>query len=317
VQEEIARSIAQALRITLSPQEEKTIARKPTENLQAYDYYLRGRNYARRENLEFAMQMFEHAVKLDPDFALVYCAMAEVCGEEYELHEKDPRWLEKGTKCADRAIALDPQLAEALAARGQLLYVQNKYDEAIVLAKKALERKPDCDGAYRVLARALFSSGRFQEAADIADRAIEAAGDDYNIFPPLLNSVSALGDKERARKLRERTVVALEHQVELVPEDVRARSLLAASYADLGRSREAVAELEKAVAMRPKDPNTIYNAACSYGCLNMKEEALAMFRRAVEVGWSNPDWAQRDSDLACIHNDPEFKRIIAEKLHRG
>ena len=68
VQEDIARSIAQALRITLSPQEEQKIAQKPTDNLQAYDYLLRGRNYARRENLEFAMQMFERAVQLDQRF---------------------------------------------------------------------------------------------------------------------------------------------------------------------------------------------------------------------------------------------------------
>src|SRR5437667_294608 len=72
VQDDIARSITQALRISLSPQEEKTIARKPTENLQAYDYLLRGRSYTRRENLEFALQMFEHAIKLDPDFALAH-----------------------------------------------------------------------------------------------------------------------------------------------------------------------------------------------------------------------------------------------------
>src|SRR5450432_3373133 len=101
VQEEIARSIAQALRITLSPQEEKTMARKPTENLQAYDYLLRGRSYARRENLEFAMQMFEHAIRLDPDFSLAHAGIAQVCGMQYELHGKDPRSLEKGILAAD------------------------------------------------------------------------------------------------------------------------------------------------------------------------------------------------------------------------
>ena len=72
IQEEIARSIAQALRITLTPQEEKTIARKPTENPQAYDFYLRGRSYTRRENMDYALQMFEQAIQLDPNFALAH-----------------------------------------------------------------------------------------------------------------------------------------------------------------------------------------------------------------------------------------------------
>src|SRR2546429_1215624 len=93
VQDDIARSITQALRISLSPQEEKTIARKPTENLQAYDYLLRGRSYTHRENLEFALQMFEHAIKLDADFALAHAGIANVCGMLFELHGRDPRWI--------------------------------------------------------------------------------------------------------------------------------------------------------------------------------------------------------------------------------
>jgi serine/threonine protein kinase/Tfp pilus assembly protein PilF len=317
VQEEIARSIAQALRITLSQQEEKTMARKPTENLQAYDYLLRGRSYARRENLEFAMQMFEHAIRLDPDFSLAHAGIALVCGMQYELHGKDPKTLEKGKQAADRAVALGPQLAEALAGRARIFYAQNKYEDAIEWAKKAVDRKQDCEGAYSVLLRAYFASGRYQEVADLCDRAVEAVGDDYNVYPPLVNSFAALGDPEASQKMREKAVVALQHQVELAPEDVRARSLLAVQFGALNRVKEAVAELEKTVAMRPKDPNTLYNAACTYGIVNMKEEALLMFRRAVESGFSNPDWAARDNDLACIHDDPEFKRIISQDLHRG
>jgi serine/threonine protein kinase/cytochrome c-type biogenesis protein CcmH/NrfG len=317
VQEEIARSIAQALRITLSPQEEKTMARKPTENLQAYDYLLRGRSYARRENLEFAMQMFEHAIRLDPDFSAAHAGIAQVCGMQYELHGKDPRSIEKGTLAADRAIALEPQLAEALAARARIFYAQNKYDDAIEWAKRAVDRKQDCEGAYSVLLRAYFASGRYQEAVELSDRALEAAGDDYNVYPPLVNCFEAVGDPEASRKMREKAVVALQQQIELVPEDVRARSLLAVQFGALKRVREAVNELEKTVALRPKDPNTLYNAACTYGIVEMKEEALLMFRRAVESGFSNPDWAARDSDLACIHDDPEFKRIVSQDLHRG
>jgi serine/threonine protein kinase/cytochrome c-type biogenesis protein CcmH/NrfG len=317
VQEEIARSIAQALRITLSPQEEKTMARKPTENLQAYDYLLRGRSYARRENLEFAMQMFEHAIRLDPDFSLAHAGIAQVCGMQYELHGKDPRSLEKGILAADCAVALEPHLAEPLAARARIFYAQNKYQDAIEWAKRAVDLKADCESAYSVLLRAYFASGGYKEVAELSDRALEAAGDDYNVYPPLVNSFAALGDPEASRKMREKAVIALQQQVELVPEDVRARSLLAVQFGALNRVREAVSELEKTVALRPKDPNTLYNAACTYGIVNMKEEALLMFRRAVESGFSNPDWAARDRDLACIHDDPEFKRIVSQDLRRG
>jgi non-specific serine/threonine protein kinase len=310
VQDDIARSITQALRISLSPQEERTIARKPTENLQAYDYFLRGRNYTRRENLEFAMQMFEHAIQLDPNFALAHAGIANICGMQFELHGRDPRWIEKGVAAADRAFELDPQLPEALAGRARLFHVQQKYDQAIKDARMAIELKPDCESAWDILGRALFSSDRWQEAADLVERAIEAAGDDYNVHIPYLNAVLALGDKERARKLTERHIPVLEQQVDTVPEDVRARILLSSRYASSGRKSDAAQQLEKAVAMRPNDPNTLYNAACTYGVLEMKEEALNMLKRAAETGFSDLQWASRDPDLSSLHEEPEFKRLL-------
>jgi hypothetical protein len=85
------------------------------------------------------------------------------------------------------------------------------------------------------------------------------------------------------------------------------------NYARAGKGPEAVAETEKAVALRPWDSLTLYNAACTYGVLNMKQEALATFRWAIEAGYRNPQWAARDKDLACLHDDPEFARLINEQ----
>src|SRR5688500_9730652 len=98
VQDEIAHKIAAALRITLSPQEQQALSAKPTEDLQAYDLYLRGRNYARqvgRQDLMFALQMFENAVALDPDFALAHAGLANVCAEYYYHFERQQQWLDR------------------------------------------------------------------------------------------------------------------------------------------------------------------------------------------------------------------------------
>ena len=313
VQDDIARSISQALRISLSPQEEKTIAQKPTQNLQAYDYFLKGRNYTRRENLEFAVQMFEHAIRLDPNFALPHAGIASVCGMQFELHGRDPRWIEKGLAAANRAFELDPQLPEALAARARIFLAQKSYDEAIKFAYKAIERQRNCDGAWDVLGRALFTADRWKEAAEMADRAIEASGDDYNVYIPYINSLSAMGETERANMLRQRLISVLEQQIDMVPEDVRARILQAGNYAYFGNKNGAAQQLEKAVAMRPNDPNVLYNAACTYGLLEMKVEALAMLKRAAETGFSDMEWVSRDTDLACLHGDPEFERLMEGK----
>jgi len=270
---------------------------------------LRGRSYARRENMDFALQMFEQAIKLDPNFALAHAGVANACGLIYELRERNQQWMDKGFASCDRAAALDPQLAEVAVARGRLCYAQKKHDDAIRYALAAIERRSDCEGAYNVLGRAYFASGRFREAAELTDRALEVNGDDYNVYIPYLNSLERLGERHRAQQLRERLSAALERQLELVPEDVRARILLAANYANTGKEDDAIRHLQTAVALRPGDGSVLYNAACTYGVLQKKAEALDTLKRARDAGYGNLEWAARDPDLACVRDDPEFKRI--------
>jgi non-specific serine/threonine protein kinase len=309
VQDEIARKIAQALRITLSPQEEAHIAQKPTEDLQAYDYFLRGRNYLRLENFEFALQMFEQAVQRDVNFALAHAGIANVCGLMYELREKHPKWIERGLASCERAMALEPGRAEVLSARARMYYAQQKYEDSAAYARLAIERKPDCEGAYNILGRAYFASDRFEEAAMIVEQALEANGDDYNTYIPYRVSLERLGRKAEALKVRERQTRALERQLELVPDDVRARILLSVGYAHVGRTDDAIAQLQRAVQLRPNDGNTLYNATCVYGILNRKADALEMLARAIKSGYANFDWVKRDPDLAGIKDDPEFQRL--------
>jgi serine/threonine protein kinase/Flp pilus assembly protein TadD len=314
IQEEIARSIAQALRITLTPQEEKTIARKPTENPQAYDFYLRGRSYTRRENVDYALQMFEQAIQLDPNFALAHAGIAHLCGLIFEIREQNHKWIERGLAASDRATALAPDLPEVLVAHARLFYAQKKYAEAAMLAQRAIERKPDCEGSWNILGRAYFASSRFEEAAALVERAIEYNGDDYNTYIPYDQSLERLGRKTEADHLRERMVKVLRQQLERVPEDVRARILLAVNLARPEHDPdEAIRHLQTAVALRPGDPNTLYNAACTYGVLGRKAEALETIKKAFAAGYGNKNWAANDSDLACLHDDPEFQKLVGLK----
>jgi non-specific serine/threonine protein kinase len=312
IQEEIARSIAQALRITLSPKEEKIIATKPTENLQAYDFYLRGRSYARQLSLEYAIQMFEQAIRLDPDFALAYAGLANACGQYHEWREQHARWIEKGLAACERGLALQPNLPELLVAYARLAFAERKYEEACRYAEEAIQRKPDCEGVYDVLGRALFASGQSRKAADLADRAVAVNGDDYNIFPPYLNALRTIGRTAEAAAHEDRWIQVLQRQLELVPEDVRARIFLANLYARRKTDDLAVRELEMAVTMRPKDSNILYNAACTYGIMEKKSNALTLLKRAREAGYSNLVWALRDPDLACLHDDPEFRHLVGD-----
>jgi serine/threonine protein kinase/Tfp pilus assembly protein PilF len=315
VQDEMASKIAQALRITLTPQEQQAIAQKPTENTQAYDCYLRGRSYTRRvtrTDLEFAIEMYEKAISFDSRFALAHAGLALVCALFYEWHEQNPRWIERGLAACEHALALEPQLPAALAARARIAMAQRKYDEAIEYALRAIERKPDSESAYWTLGGAYFCSDRFQEAAAISDRAVEFSGDDYNVYVPTTLALERVGQVESARALRLRQIKALEQQLELVPEDVRARILLAVQYAFFGREAEAARELQIATVLRPKDANILYNAACVYGIMKKKVEALALLKRAKDAGFASIDWAARDPDLACLRDEPEFKSMLGK-----
>ena len=311
IQEEIARSIAQALRITLTPQEEKTIARKPTENPQAYDFYLRGRNYTRRENYDYGLQMFEQAIELDPNFALAHGGIAHLCGLIYEVREQSQKWIERGLAACDRATALAPDLPEILVARSRMSYAQKKYEESAMLAQRAIERKSDCDGAWNILGRAYFASGKFEEAAALTERALEANGDDYNTYIPYHQAQERLGHKKEGEAVRKRMTVILRQQLELVPEDVRARILLATQLANSSQdAEESIRHLQTAIALRPGDANTLYNAACTYGVLKKKAEALDTLKKAVAAGYGNLNWAAKDSDLICLQDVPEFRALV-------
>jgi tetratricopeptide (TPR) repeat protein len=320
VQDEIASKIAQALRITLSPQEQQEIAAKPTENLQAYDLYLRGKSYARRrqlQDMDFALQMFENAVILDPNFALAFAAIANVCAQNHYYYGHDPVWMDRATKASQTAAALRPDLPEAQVAQAWMLYANQRFDEALTLVRKAIGRKRDCEGGYYLLGRTLFSAGRYQELVDNAEAAIEAGGDDYNVYIPILNAVGALGKQDLLRNWRLRSSAALEEHLHQVPEDARARMILAGNLAAQGRDDEAIRETNFAVKLRPHEANVLYNAACVFCLLKKEPEALEILRKAWDAGYKDAEWARRDPDLAALHDDPEFQRLYPESAKAG
>jgi tetratricopeptide (TPR) repeat protein len=102
----------------------------------------------------------------------------------------------------------------------------------------------------------------------------------------------------------------LRKQLELVPEDVRARVLLATNLAASGDAEESIRHVQTAVALRPNDGNTLYNAACTYGVLGRKVESLETLKKAIASGYGNLNWAARDSDLDCLHDHPEFQKLV-------
>jgi serine/threonine protein kinase/Flp pilus assembly protein TadD len=316
VQDEIARKIADALRIKLSPQEQEALAAKPTDNLQAYDLYLRGRSYARRltrQDLEFALQMFENAVTQDSNFALAYAGIANVCAYYHAHYAREPVWMDRARVAAERAMMLQPDVPEVMVAQGWILYAKSQYDEMTAIVRNVIARKRDCEGAYYLLLRGLYASGRYQEVANVAEEAIDASGTDYNVYVPIMNSLGELGKKDALRNVRLRAIQAFEGHLRQVPEDARARILVAAYYAAEGREDDAMREANLAMLLRPNEASVHYNAACTFCLMNKKAEALDALAKAWRAGFTDADWARRDPDLAILRGEPEFEKLYPEK----
>ncbi len=274
VQDEIARKIAEALRIKLTPQEKEALAAKPTESLQAYDHYLRGRSYARRltrQDLEFALQMFNDAVAQDPDFALAHAAIANACAYFFCHYDREPSWIDRARAASEKAVALRPDVPEVMVAQAWILYSRGEYQDAARILRSVITRKRDCEGAFYLLLRCLFANGQYQEVASLAEEAIEASGTDYNVYVPILNSLGALSKKEAKSNIQQRAIQALEAHIREVPEDARARSLIASDYAEIGRTEDAKREATMAITLRPNESSILYNAACTFCSLNLTE----------------------------------------------
>ena len=316
VQDEIARKIAEALRVKLSPQEQQALAAKPTANLQAYDVYLRAKSYARRltrQDSEFALQMYESAVAQDPNFALAYAAIANVCAMYHYNYERGASWIDRARAAAEKANALQPDLPEARVAQAWILYARGEYEDAQRVVRAVVDRKPDTEGAYYLLLRSLFAAGDYLEIAKIAEQAVEASGNDYNVFIPISNALSALGKNDALKSTRYRQIQVFEAHLRQVPEDARARILLAGAYADEGRGEDAVREASLAMVLRPNEATVLYNAACTFCALGRRSDALDALGKAWRAGFRDADRARRDPDLAVLHDDPEFEKLYPEK----
>src|SRR5258705_3638755 len=312
VQDEIAEKIAAALRITLSPQEQQALSAKPTEDLQAYDLYLRGRNYARqvgRQDLQFALQMYENAVALDPDFALAHAGLANVCAEYYYHFERQQKWIDRAIAATRKASAKGHDAPEIQCAEAWVMFADGRYGEAVDKIRMALSRNPDHDGGYYLLGRALFAAGRYQEVLDIMEEALKHSGENYNITVPIHNALGALGKRDALKNYLHREIAIYEAHLKKVPEDARARVLLAGDYATQGRLEDAKREADMAMALRPDDTMILYNTACVFGAMNKTGEALIAIKKAWEAGFRDPIWTRQDPDLALLHGDPEFERL--------
>jgi serine/threonine protein kinase/Flp pilus assembly protein TadD len=314
VQDEIARSISQALRIKLSPQEEKAIARKQTDNPQAYDYYLRGRQFFyqfRRKSFDFARQMFARAIVIDPQYARAYAGVADCCSFLYMYWDSTEDNLNEAEAASRKALELDPELAEAHAAGGIALALKKKFDEAEKEFEAAIRLDPKLYEAHYFYARTAFQRGDLVKAAQFYEKASSLNPDDYQAVSLLVGVYHGLGREAEAEATQLRAIQLTERHLERHPEDARALYLGAGILARMGQTEKGYEWARRALAIEPNETSILYNVACVYALLGRTEDALSCLGKVMEHGIFFKNWAAKDSDLDSLRSDPRFHALLS------
>ena len=175
IQDEITHAIVEQLKVKLLPQEKKSIEQAPTENVEAYTFYLRGRDFQIRYSkryFELARRMFAKAIELDPNYARAYAGIAHCDSWLYMVYQVDVS-LEGILETAAKALTLDNKLAEAHTARGVALAAVRKFDEANAEFERALTLDPNSFEAHFLYARPAFMQGKIPRAVELLERAAE------------------------------------------------------------------------------------------------------------------------------------------------
>jgi adenylate cyclase len=312
VQDEIAKAIVGQLKVKLLPEEKKAIEQAPTENVEAYTLYLRGREYyyiASRAHHVMAKQNFAKAIELDPNYARAYAGIA-VCDSRLRTHYGVDIPAEDILATAGKALAIDPNLAEAHAVQGFALAVCDRRAEAVAAFEQALALDANCYEANRFYAEFCVTEGQFDLASRLFIRAMEAKPADC--VPPimLVNIFRSLGQQEQAESYARIGIRKAEEELKLHPENANVACLGAIVLAFLGERDQALEWLTLSLATEPNDINIQYNAACTYSQLGEIERAIDVLEAWMpQVGVEMKLWFKNDSDLDPIRSHPRYSRL--------
>jgi serine/threonine protein kinase/Flp pilus assembly protein TadD len=313
IQDEIAQSIAKALKLMLTEQEKRAIEKAPTTDVQAYDYYLRGRQFFyqfRSKGFEFARQMFARAIVIDPKYARAYCGVADCCSFLFMYFERSDANLREADAASRRALDLDPDLAEAHAARGLAVLLSKKYEDAEKEFQTAIQLNPKLFEPYYFYARACFGQGKLDEAGRLFEKASMVNPDDFQCLIMLGQTYTSLGRKVEAVTVRQRALKIIEKHLEFHPDDARALYMGSSALADLGQRERGLEWADMALAIDPEDPSILYNVACSFALLGYAEKAIDCLEKSTKRNEFLKGWMEHDSDLDSLRTHPRFQALL-------
>ena len=315
LQDEISEAIVQALKLKLLPEEKKAIERRGTDSAEAYDLYLMARQYRWGGNFsvsqnETIIRLASHAVEIDPAYAH---AWALIGSSQASLRLRFGRPDIDGSAAVERALALDPDLAEAHAAKAGILRGEGRYDEAWQEAVIALRLDPESHEANYAAAGVCFSQGRIADAIPFWEQTEALVELDISSPAMLVTCYTALGDAEGARRAARTTVARAEAILAHDRSNGMAMGYGAGSLAVLGEADRCRDWIRRALLIDPDNQNMRYNFACDLGThLGDTDGALDLLGPYLaQVTPSELVWTKVDPDMDAVRDDSRFQAMIA------
>jgi eukaryotic-like serine/threonine-protein kinase len=325
IEDQIYSQLVAGLDVTPTNDELASAETRPTDNIAAYDLYLRGRNSLRghdSKNIQSALDYFSQALKADPGFALAYTGVADASLRMYKIN-KDPFWTQKALVAAQQAQQLNDKLPEVHAMLGSVYRTTGKYSESVTELKRALSLAPNSDEFYRRLGEVYLDSGNAADALAAFQKAVQlnpyywvnenALGEAYAgiaEYPKALQAfqkVSVLepdidagfenvGNMYLQQGQYQQSIPYFQKALQIEPY-FSTYSNLATSYFMLKQYSQAVSMFEKAVAMNPNDADVVLNLADAYGDLGQTEKARATYQRTISTGFKELETNPQNADV--------------------
>jgi tetratricopeptide (TPR) repeat protein len=306
LEDNIYAQLVAALELKPSSSEIAALNSHPTENVEAYDLYLKGREDMRQEQdpkqVQAAIDLYQQALKKDPRFALAYAGLADASLSMYG-HTSENFWSEKALRAAQQAEQLNANLPEVHFSLGSVYTSTGKSAEAIIELKRALELAPKSDDGYRRLGDVYAGTGRKSEAVDAYKKAVELNPYYWLNDNALGSAYFNFGESERAADTF-RKVIELEPGNAVGYENLAAADqrlekwdeCLGTAYFFLKRYSDAVQMFEKAVAMNPNDYMMMGNLGDGYRWAGRRQESLITYDKAIALAYKQLQVNPRDAD---------------------
>ncbi|MFN4141829.1 adenylate/guanylate cyclase domain-containing protein [Aestuariivirga sp.] len=311
LQDEITKSIVEQLKVRLLPRERKAIEQPPTTNVEAYTYFLRGRDYFHRGARTYylmAKRMFAKAIELDPRYARAYAGLADCDAFLYMDYSEE--LSEDVLANSGKALALEPGLVEARASRGLALSIAHRHAEAEAEFAEALAKGGVLFEVNYFYGRYCYAQGKLEETALHWERAAEIKPEDYQALILLNQVYTSLGRSADAERAALKGVERAERAFARMPENPRPAYFIATALAKLGQLERAAEWASTALAIAPEDYLTLYNIACYYSVSGQKDDAFALLERLLPLSNAEmKDWILSDSDFDGLHADPRWKDV--------